>query len=107
MFHHKPKQQLFVRLLSGEGVVILECNFNRLPLKEKVVLEKSVEFFSDPEPCYIHRSAVMVRLLSEIWEFLDDRLNQGIESIDDCEDLNLIYSYVNVENVKALYYKRI
>ena len=37
-----------------------------LPLKERVILEKSMEFFDDPEPCHIHRSAVRTRLTAEI-----------------------------------------
>ncbi len=37
-----------------------------IPLKESVVLEKSVEFFDDPEPCHIHRRVVRTRLTDEI-----------------------------------------
>ena len=37
-----------------------------LPLKEEIILEKSEEFFNDPNPCFIHRSAVRVRLLAEL-----------------------------------------
>ena len=39
-----------------------------LPLKEEIILEKSEEFFNDPNPCFIHRSAVRVRLLAELEE---------------------------------------
>lgn len=31
-----------------------------------MIINKSIEFFSDPEPCFIHRSAVLKRLLAEI-----------------------------------------
>lgn len=41
-----------------------------LPLRETVILEKSVEFFQDPAPCYIHRGAVMTRLYGEILQNL-------------------------------------
>ena len=39
-----------------------------LPLKDEWIIKKSIEFFNDPEPCFIHRSAVTIRLLDEIWE---------------------------------------
>ena len=39
-----------------------------LPLKEEWILKKSIEFFDDHAPCYLHRGAVTVRLLDEIWE---------------------------------------
>ena len=37
-----------------------------LPIQEKMILEKSVQFFNDPEPCHIHRNAVRSRLTEEI-----------------------------------------
>jgi len=43
-----------------------------LPLKEEWILKKSIEFFDDHAPCYLHRSAVTVRLLDEIWEVVEN-----------------------------------
>jgi hypothetical protein len=43
-----------------------------LPIKEEWILAKSVEFFNDYSPCYIHRSAVITRLLDEIWNSLEE-----------------------------------
>ncbi len=103
MFRRKPQSQLFVRLMNCEGSVLLECSCNRLPLKEKVILEKSVEFFNDPEPCFIHLSAVTARLLSEISEHIDNKLNQGMELLKGTEDLYLLKSYVNVEGISAVF----
>lgn len=102
MFRQKPRKQLIVRLIDGEGAVILECSCDHLPIKEKVILEKSVEFFNDPEPCFIHRSAVTARLLSEISEYLDSRLDQDIKHIKGSGDLELIEHYVNVEGIVAV-----
>ena len=39
-----------------------------LPLKDEWIIKKSIEFFNDPEPCFIHRSAVTIRMLNEIWD---------------------------------------
>lgn len=33
---------------------------------DELIVRKSVEYFSDPEPCMIHRSAVASRLLAEL-----------------------------------------
>ncbi|MBQ1189321.1 MAG: hypothetical protein IIX57_02765, partial [Lachnospiraceae bacterium] len=46
--------------------VHLGLHHDVLPIRESVILEKSVEFFDDPEPCHIHRGAVRVRLTAEI-----------------------------------------
>ena len=43
-----------------------------LPLKEEWILKKSIEFFDDHAPCYLHRGAVTVRLLDELWESAEE-----------------------------------
>ena len=58
-----------VRVLAGERV-LYEGKLKDIPLKETVILEKSVHFFNDPEPCYIHRGAVRVRLTEELHQEL-------------------------------------
>lgn len=51
---------------NREGEVFLKTETFCLPLKEKIIIQKSREFFDDPDPCYIHRSAVMNRLYFEL-----------------------------------------
>lgn len=58
-----------VRVLAGERV-LYEGKLKDIPLKETVILEKSVHFFNDPEPCYIHRGAVRIRLTEELHQEL-------------------------------------
>ena len=41
-----------VRIRSGEKV-IYEGLLKDIPIKEKVLIEKSIYFFDDPEPCFI------------------------------------------------------
>lgn len=41
-----------------------------LPLREDVIIAKSIEFFSDPNPCFIHKGAVMTRLYEEIEQYI-------------------------------------
>lgn len=60
-----------------EGNVILEKKLTSLPLREEIIIAKSIEFFNDPEPCMIHRSAVMKRLFMEIDSFLNECLHRG------------------------------
>lgn len=44
-----------------------------LPLRREAIIEKSIEFFQDPNPCLIHEGAVKVRMLSELEAFLKGR----------------------------------
>lgn len=70
MFFKKKSPALpSVRIEDG-GAVLYEGLLKDLPIKEAVILEKSVHFFDDPEPCYIHRNAVRMRLTQELLEEL-------------------------------------
>ena len=63
-FRHK--QTLPELKLYYGNKIIYQGYLKDVPLKESVILAKSVEFFDDPEPCHIHRSAVRTRLTAEI-----------------------------------------
>ena len=72
MFFKKKAQIPVVELYAGDKQ-IYNGNLKDIPLKEAVILEKSIEFFSDPEPCHIHRGAVRVRLTAEIQQELENK----------------------------------
>jgi len=62
-----PSQYRQIDVCLAEQV-LFSGDLTELPLKEEWILKKSIEFFNDPAPCYIHRGAVTIRLLNEIWE---------------------------------------
>ena len=57
--------------ISKDGRLVYSGPVSGLPVCERVILAKSVEFFGDPEPCYIHRSAVQARLYAEFDAWLE------------------------------------
>ncbi|MDR1000959.1 MAG: hypothetical protein LBL96_09220 [Clostridiales bacterium] len=62
-----------------------------LHLKDEVVISKSIEFYNDPEPCFIHRGAVCNRLYEEIYAALRDAfvMKNVIDSADLPEKLRV------------------
>lgn len=58
-------------ILRGDKGVVFRGLTAQLPVRERAVLEKSVEFFGDPEPCMIHRSAVLASIFEEFENWLD------------------------------------
>ncbi len=70
-----------ITFMDRSQAVILCCKLSALPIKEECILRKSLEFFSDPEPCFIHRSAVMTRILAETDEYLHNLAKDGIWEI--------------------------
>ena len=69
-------KKLYITIYSDDSV-IYQGRWDDLPLSESIIIEKSIDFFNDPEPCYIHRDAVRVRLLAE----LEAALNRNFGSI--------------------------
>ncbi len=85
--NHVPKLELY-----AQGVQIYNGFLKDIPLKEAVILEKSVEFFNDPEPCHIHRGAVRVRLTAEIQQEIENHTEPGVPG-------PLLIRYANFESV--------
>lgn len=65
MFFKSKKPLPALKLYDGTKL-LYDGFLKDIPLKEEVILQKSVEFFDDPEPCHIHRSAVRARLTAEL-----------------------------------------
>lgn len=65
----RRKAQTQLILLRADGGVLSACPVGEYVLPEKSVLALSVEYFDDPEPCSIHRSAVHKRAMMELMDF--------------------------------------
>lgn len=87
-----------ISFLNGNRNVILEKRLTSIPLKEEVIIAKSIEFFDDPEPCMIHRSAVMKRLYIEIDDFFNDALRQGKKQLLWGDIPDFIKEYIDIRD---------
>ena len=67
----KPESSLPSVTVSGKNGILYQGLLKDIPLKDSVIIEKSIYFFNDPEPCYIHRGAVRVRLTHELLQELE------------------------------------
>lgn len=68
---------IILSFFDDMGNIIFERKLTAIPLKEEAIIQKSIEFFNDPEPCMIHRSAVMKRIFMEFYEFFDYNIQEG------------------------------
>ena len=70
MLGRKTRRAPSVRLclLDAEKRPLQTLSPTELKLPEDVVLELSELYFSDPEPCHIHRAAVHKRAVMELME---------------------------------------
>ena len=68
----------FLQLRDAEGSIIYDGRIDRMMVEEKHVIELSILFYNDPEPCFIHRGAVLSRIFGEI----EAALNNEWRTID-------------------------
>ena len=73
----KAKKKRYLTVTCHEAV-LYEGYWTELPLAEEIILEKSIEFFNDKEPCAIHRGAVHLRLLAELEQLFS---SSGFQSL--------------------------
>ena len=78
-------KKLVFGFLNVQGQVLVEYHLYSLPIREEQLIRKSIEFFNDPEPCMIHRSAVMQRLYAEIVDAVTGRLQNQDTVINWCD----------------------
>jgi hypothetical protein len=65
----KAKTKCMVEILIGNDI-LFSGDLMDIQFKESQIISKSIEFFNDSEPCYIHRGAVAIRLINELRESL-------------------------------------
>lgn len=54
--------------IDGPGGTLYDGALTALSVPEPLIIELSIEFFDDPEPCQIHRGAVLRRVFMELME---------------------------------------
>jgi hypothetical protein len=75
-------KHITVTLKNADGKIIFKRKVTGLPLAEKAIIAKSIEFYNDPEPCMIHRSAVMNRMYFDLSSFIEEHLiRRGIAEL--------------------------
>lgn len=73
----RKNEELFISFITNDNRTLPIKKITSLPLKEEAVIKRSIEFYNDPEPCMIHRSAVMNRIFAEIEEYFKVLLAEG------------------------------
>jgi len=70
-------------LLRGDGSELFSCLSGDYELPESVVIALSIEYFSDPEPCEIHRAAVHKRAIMELLDHCEPGTDVAIAGLPE------------------------
>jgi hypothetical protein len=60
-------------ITDESGGVLLDKKLTGMPLRESAIIDATKEYYNDPYPCIIRRSAVMKIMFSQIEDMLKDR----------------------------------
>ncbi|MDF2700229.1 MAG: hypothetical protein K0Q49_1785 [Haloplasmataceae bacterium] len=53
-------------LKTKDGKVIFKGNILDIPIKKDYIIQKSIEIFNDDDPCIIHKSFVIKKVVDEL-----------------------------------------
>lgn len=92
---------LKLKIYDAQRKLVFKGKTTKLKIPDDLIIEKSMEWFRDPEPCFIHRSAVMKRLFVELEDELETNGDQNInkEELSDksIRTLGLYSDFVSIE----------
>ena len=98
----KNNDLLMLCFTDMEGKTLLNCKLTSVPLREDAVLRLSMEFFSDPEPCMIHRSAVMSRMYIELLEYFLHGMDNSKPTHAISELPERLASFIDLKNCHVI-----
>lgn len=80
----------WVKIINSNGVTVFSGNILDLPLKNDYVIKRSIELFDDADPCIIHRSYVIRKVVDEIKAMLKVKDQSGIALSPFTEQLSFL-----------------
>ncbi len=79
----RKRQPVRLTLWDQGGAACYDGELLSLRVPEAEILARSVEYFDDPAPCYIHRGAVVSRILDELTRAAPVGAKVRVDSLPD------------------------
>jgi hypothetical protein len=68
----------WIKIVDQAGHVIFSGNILDLPIQHNYIIKRSIELFNDADPCIIHKSYVIRKIVDEIKEIVNVKNQSGI-----------------------------
>jgi hypothetical protein len=88
----------WIKITDQQGHVIFSGNILDLPIQNQYIIKRSIELFDDPDPCIIHKSYVIRKIVEEIKTMLQVKNQSGIALSTYVDQLN----FLNLSNLDTL-----
>ena len=86
--HAQPR----IAISSGDGAVLYDGKLTGLALRDETIVKLSIQYFDDPEPCEIHRSAVLSRVFMELGGLLSGGAERNIDELGEAREYFAAYA---------------
>jgi hypothetical protein len=80
----------WIKIIDQQGHVIFSGNILDLPIQNQYIIKRSIELFDDPDPCIIHKSYVIRKIVEEIKVLLQVKDQTGISLSKYGEELHFL-----------------
>lgn len=89
------KEKIKVKRLEE---VLYDGKILDIPIKEKNIIEKSIDIFGDEDPCVVHMSFVVKELVTDILDLFEDNETNLLNASDYLDEL----SFLNFEDISLV-----
>ena len=70
-----------IEIIQNDGSILYKGVLSELPLREEYIIAKSIELFSEKEPCIIYRTHIMKKFFLNFYETLSTLKNSDIPCV--------------------------
>ena len=85
-------------IIQKESEVLYQGNILDVPMKEKYLIEKSIDIFGDEDPCVVHLSFVVKEFVTDLLDLFEDNDTTSIKVTDYLEELD----FLNFDDLSSL-----
>jgi len=85
-------------IIKQTDKVLYNGNILDIPIKEKKIIEKSIEIFGDEDPCVVHMSFVVKELVTDLLDLFEDN-NTTVINLADYLDILSFINYDDYSNI--------
>lgn len=90
-----------VEFLDKNKSVIKRTSILKLPIKDKIIIDKTIEMFNEDEPCIIYKTAAINQIGMEILKALENKIDYAVFKKKDLPEIigNIVDLNDNVEYI--------
>ncbi len=84
-------------MIKKDNDILFDGHPLDLPIKQEMLIKKSVEMFDDQTPCIIHQTYVIESFIDAFISKFKKQLNQDIQLTEEVEEIQ----FIDIKNIES------